>query len=141
LLKRNFGVTVTVHSDIQADIQLETGMRVNFFHRLIGTMTVGRKLALIYFLDLLTVIFISGILIHEKYIAINFAEKEIVGNEYIAIVRDALLQITAPKDASAGKVDRRALITTLQNGEATFGNAMGSKKTSDDFVMALQAEQ
>ena len=47
--------------------------------RLIGSLTVGRKLALIYFLDLTTVLFISGILINEKYIAIDFTNKEIVG--------------------------------------------------------------
>ncbi|MBC7499829.1 MAG: hypothetical protein H7315_04945 [Herminiimonas sp.] len=59
--------------------------------RLIGRLTVGRKLALIYFPDLTAVIFVSGILIHEKFIAIDFAKKEIVGNHYIASVRDALM--------------------------------------------------
>jgi len=47
--------------------------------QLIGKLTVGRKLALIYFLDLSAVIFISGILINEKYIAIDFSRKELAG--------------------------------------------------------------
>ena len=43
--------------------------------RMIGKLTVGRKLALIYLLDLCDVIFISGIFINEKYIAIDFSRK------------------------------------------------------------------
>ena len=62
--------------------------------RFIGKLTVGRKLALIYLLDLSAVIFISGILINEKYIAIDFSRKEMAGNEYIAVIRDALLPLT-----------------------------------------------
>ena len=38
--------------------------------RLIGRLSVGRKLILIYALDLTAVIFVSGILINEKFIAI-----------------------------------------------------------------------
>ena len=36
-------------------------------------------------------IFVSGILINEKFIAIDFARKEIAGNAYIAAVRDGLI--------------------------------------------------
>jgi hypothetical protein len=59
----------------------------NYLSRLIGGLSVGRKLALIYFLDLTAVIFVSGILINEKYIAIHFTDKEIAGAHYIAAVR------------------------------------------------------
>jgi hypothetical protein len=45
----------------------------------LGHLCVGRKLTLIYLLDLTAVIYVSGILIHEKYLAIDFARKEIVG--------------------------------------------------------------
>ena len=45
----------------------------------LGRLSVGRKLTLIYLLDLTAVIYVSGILIHEKYLAIDFARKEIVG--------------------------------------------------------------
>jgi hypothetical protein len=44
----------------------------------LGRLSVSRKLTLIYLLDLTAVIFISGILINEKYLAIDFARKEIV---------------------------------------------------------------
>ena len=57
----------------------------------LGRLSVGRKLTLIYLLDLTAVIFVSGILIHEKYLAIDFARKEIVGTLYSAAVRDLLL--------------------------------------------------
>ena len=53
----------------------------------LGRLSVGRKLTLIYLLDLCAVIYVSGILIHEKYIAIDFARKEIVGVTYIEVVR------------------------------------------------------
>ena len=54
-----------------------------FLHRLIGNLSVSKKLTLIYALDLTAVLFVSSILINEKHIAIDFARKEIVGNAYI----------------------------------------------------------
>ncbi|MDH4419821.1 MAG: EAL domain-containing protein [Acidovorax sp.] len=57
----------------------------------LGRLSVGRKLMLIYLLDLTAVIYVSSILIHEKYLAIDFARKEIVGTTYAAVVRDGLL--------------------------------------------------
>ncbi len=80
----------------------------NPFIRLLARLRVGRKLLLIYLLDLTAVIYISGILIQEKYIAIDFAQKEITGNHYIATVRDALCDVAlaavgaATGDATAG---------------------------------------
>src|SRR5690349_19937702 len=47
--------------------------------RRLSKLSVGKKLLLIYLLDLSTVIFISSILIHEKYIAIDFSRKELAG--------------------------------------------------------------
>ena len=44
----------------------------------LGRLSVGRKLMLIYLLDLTAVIYVSGILIHEKFLAIDFTRKEIV---------------------------------------------------------------
>ena len=57
----------------------------------LGRLSVSRKLTLIYLLDLTTVIFVSGILIHEKYLAIDFTRKEIVGVAYSDSVRNVLL--------------------------------------------------
>ncbi|CAN5501134.1 hypothetical protein BH11PSE11_BH11PSE11_13680 [soil metagenome] len=114
-------------------------MRANFLSRLIGRLTVGRKLALIYFLDLSAVIFISGILIHEKYIAIDFAKKEMVGSDYIAVVRDALLALAlypdSPKTETASEFQRKA--EAVQRAETAMGNAMGSDTLSGNFARAL----
>ena len=64
-----------------------------FMHRVsgwLGRLSVGRKLMLIYLLDLSAVIYVSSILIHEKYVAIDFTRKEIVGTTYAAVLRDGL---------------------------------------------------
>ena len=59
----------------------------------LGHLSVGRKLTLIYLLDLTAVIYVSGILIHEKYLAIDFARKEIVGAAYTEAVRQNLMGV------------------------------------------------
>ncbi|NBV17939.1 MAG: EAL domain-containing protein [Janthinobacterium sp.] len=100
--------------------------------RMIGKLTVGRKLALIYLLDLSAVIFISGILINEKYLAIDFSRKEMAGNAYIAVIRDALLPLTrAPDDAgpSAAAIDQ---------AERRYGPGMRSAELSGEFSALLR---
>nr|WP_295771815.1 EAL domain-containing protein [Rhodoferax sp.] len=59
----------------------------------LGHLSVGRKLTLIYLLDLTAVIYVSSILIHEKYLAIDFARKEIVGTTYTEAVRQNLMDV------------------------------------------------
>ena len=59
--------------------------------RRLSNLSVGKKLLLIYLLDLSTVFFISGILIHEKYIAIDFSRKELAGTAYIEALRPTLI--------------------------------------------------
>ncbi|KQR50588.1 EAL domain-containing protein [Acidovorax sp. Leaf160] len=66
----------------------------------LGRLSVGRKLMLIYLLDLTAVIYVSSILIHEKFLAIDFARKEIVGTAYASVVRDALMGVFAPGDGT-----------------------------------------
>ncbi|MDF1485745.1 EAL domain-containing protein [Ramlibacter sp. H39-3-26] len=51
---------------------------------------------LIYALDLTAVIYVSGILIHEKYLSIDFTRKEIVGMVYSDAVRSVLLSPFLP---------------------------------------------
>jgi hypothetical protein len=70
------------------------------FSRLLAKLVVSRKLMLIYLLDLSAVIYVSGILINEKYIAIDFARKEVQGNAHIGGVRDSLLDIARVGSAS-----------------------------------------
>ena len=100
--------------------------------RMIGKLTVGRKLALIYLLDLSAVIFISGILINEKYLAIDFSRKEMAGNAYIAVIRDALLPLTrAPADAGASAA-------AIDQAERRFGPGMRSAGLSGEFSTLLR---
>ena len=93
-----------------------------FLHRLIGNLSVSKKLTLIYALDLTAVIFVSSILINEKYIAIDFARKEIVGNAYIGEVRKALQKIG--RGATAGDNAAREMIL---DADAVYGAAMDSE--------------
>ena len=97
--------------------------------RFIGRLSVGRKLILIYALDLSAVIFVSGILISEKFIAIDFARKEVVGNQYIAVVRDALIGLHSGRPAGE----------KLRAAEAAYGSAMDSRDLADEFVAQLSA--
>ena len=59
----------------------------------LGRLSVGRKLMLIYLLDLSAVIYVSGILIHEKFLAIDFTDKETVGSAYTAAASEALMAV------------------------------------------------
>ncbi|WFR78560.1 EAL domain-containing protein [Janthinobacterium rivuli] len=100
--------------------------------RMIGKLTVGRKLALIYLLDLSAVIFISGILINEKYLAIDFSRKEMAGNDYIAAIRDALLPL-ARGTAQAG-----AQAAAVEQAESRFGAGMRSAELNAQFAALLR---
>jgi len=97
--------------------------------RFIGRLSVGRKLILIYALDLSAVIFVSGILISEKFIAIDFARKEVVGNQYIAVVRDTLVGLHGAQPA----VDK------LRLAEAGYGGGMDSRELADQLATLLEA--
>ncbi|KAB0326329.1 EAL domain-containing protein [Janthinobacterium lividum] len=100
--------------------------------RMIGKLTVGRKLALIYLLDLSAVIFISGILINEKYIAIDFSRKEMAGNDYIAAIRDALLPLARAQADAAGSA------AGIELAERQFGSDMRSAELSREFSTLLR---
>ncbi len=103
---------------------------------LVGSLSVPKKLLLIYLLDLSAIIFITNILINEKYIAINFARKEIQGLHYIADIRETLIDIARnPADQSllAGHVRH------IERTETRSGEGMDSAELSQQFIAALQA--
>jgi diguanylate cyclase (GGDEF)-like protein/PAS domain S-box-containing protein len=107
--------------------------------RFLGRLSVGRKLLLIYLLDLTAVIFVSGILINEKYLAINFARKEVVGNSYIAVVRDALMRAAQPELDRPGAADRlRRHAAAVAQVENTLGDGLQTAKANAQFVTALE---
>ncbi len=100
--------------------------------RLLGRLSVSRKLLLIYLLDLTAVIFITSILIEEKFIAINFARKEVAGNAYIVSVREALFDTVAVHDGkpAAGVDDVQVAI---RQAEINYGEGMQTTELATVF--------
>jgi diguanylate cyclase (GGDEF)-like protein/PAS domain S-box-containing protein len=105
---------------------------MNTLAALVGRLSVSRKLMLIYILDLSAVIFITSILIEEKFIAIDFATKELAGLTYIKSTRDTLFEIVA---ISEGKDSSRivALRKSLQQAENANGKEMNTSKLASEF--------
>ncbi|MEC4722300.1 EAL domain-containing protein [Noviherbaspirillum sp. CPCC 100848] len=105
---------------------------------------MSRKLALIYFLDLSAVIFISGILIREKFIAINFAEKEVAGNQYIGVVRQALFAIPSvyylvpPSDRPHVAAPLGAMQEKLERAEREFGKGLESAEIAGELAQLMR---
>lgn len=89
-------------------------------HQWLGQLSVGRKLTLIYLLDLTAVIFVSSILIHEKYLAIDFARKEIVGAYYTEVVQRKLLDTFRWPGADAPVQGGRDDLLDLSAARAQF---------------------
>ena len=95
----------------------------NPFSMLLSRLGVGRKLMLIYLLDLCAVIFVSGLLIHGKYIAIHCDHKELAGNAYIAALRQPLLETAAIHGVPSLPHDRSVLADAVRTGESDFVEA------------------
>jgi len=105
--------------------------------RLLGRLSVGRKLALIYLLDLSAVIFISGILVQEKFIAIDFARKELAGTAYMVAAKDAL-GLAARPVPQAGLVARLDVsVEAIRAAEARWGGQFDSRPAADALIAAL----
>lgn len=108
------------------------------FTSCIGRLSVSRKLLLIYLLDLTAVIFITSILIQEKFINIDFARKELRGNAYIADVREVLFSAVAMHDRrhTAALAPVRGLIA---EAEQKYGAGMGTAGLANDLISAINA--
>lgn len=114
--------------------------------RCVSNLSVANKLLLIYLLDLSAVIFITTILIHEKFIAIDFARKEIAGNRYISELRDTFYDIIVDIDSrkkriSTGFSDRQADLSAdipiLKRAESLYGKGMQSADLNGDLVRKI----
>ncbi|QGZ64976.1 bifunctional diguanylate cyclase/phosphodiesterase [Paraburkholderia acidisoli] len=115
-------------------------MKQNLFFRLLGRLRVGRKLLLIYLLDLSAVLYISGILIHEKYISIDFSQKEIVGNAYLGTVRDALIDVAMSGATARVNAPQLAQMNpALAGAEARYGANLQSAALNQQVRRALDA--
>lgn len=113
--------------------------RSQFTHKFavfIGRLSVSRKLLLIYLLDLTAVIFITSILIQEKFINIDFARKELRGNAYIADVREALFGTVAMYDLKSAKVLESAK-SLIMAAEQKYGAGMGTGELVKDFQSSI----
>ena len=108
--------------------------------RLLGRLQVRHKLMLIYLLDLTAVIYVSSILINEKFLAIDFARKEVMGSAYAAQVRDTLLDLTQASvggSLPAKVVDRQA--EALATAERDLGAQLDTHEPSAALQQRLQA--
>jgi diguanylate cyclase (GGDEF)-like protein/PAS domain S-box-containing protein len=105
---------------------------LKFLTSRLGQLSVGRKLLVIYLLDLTAVIFISGILINEKFIAIDFGRKEMAGTAYISELRPSLLAVAGWRGASA------ASPAQLEAAERAYGHEMQSLDGSVRFRQAIE---
>ena len=105
----------------------------------LGSLSVGRKLTLIYLLDLTAVIYISGILIHEKYLAIDFTRQEIVGVTYTTAVRDVLMHSLRKDEASpaARGLTRDETLRRLREVQQASDALLGTVDDSAAFSQSL----
>ena len=108
---------------------------LQFISRRLGRLSVGRKLLVIYLLDLTAVIFISSILINEKFIAIDFGRKEMAGTAYIGELRPSLMALAGWRTASLASA---AQIEVL---EQERGDGLQSAERSRQFRQALARAQ
>jgi diguanylate cyclase (GGDEF)-like protein/PAS domain S-box-containing protein len=106
----------------------------NRFLRFLASLSIKRKLTLIYLLDLVTVIYISGILIHEKYISIDFARKEIVGVQYAGAVRNALTSAVLTQEPA--KAPRAQAVGRMRDVQALSDTTLGTTQDSAAFMAA-----
>ncbi len=105
---------------------------------LIGRLSVSRKLLLIYLLDLTAVIFITAILIEEKFISIDFARKELSGNAYIASIHEALVATIAVQDGQ--DPSRLASVRdAVRKAQEMHGQDMDTRELAANFEQALAA--
>ncbi|MEF7612292.1 EAL domain-containing protein [Aquincola sp. MAHUQ-54] len=113
------------------------------FARFLTRLSVGRKLLLIYLLDLSAVIYISGILINEKFIAIDFARKEEAGIAYIGAASDVLVDLAragiGPSAAPPAAADWTSQARTAEDAERLHGQGMRSEELAKGFAQALDA--
>jgi len=113
--------------------------------RSLGRLSVGRKLMLIYLLDLCSVFYVAGILINEKYLAIDFARKELDGSAYAAVVSSTLLELARTPVLSGAWVEggmRHGFVETqrrLRDAQAQHGEGVLAAETSQRYLQALEA--
>jgi diguanylate cyclase (GGDEF)-like protein/PAS domain S-box-containing protein len=108
----------------------------HFLTRFLGRLSVGRKLLLIFLLDMSAVAYVSSILVHEKYLAIDFGRSELAGNAYIAEIRPAVLLAASavgphpPAEAEPWE--------PVAQAELHWGTSLGSEALNQTFQESLK---
>ena len=105
---------------------------------LLGRLSVGRKLMLIFMLDMTAVAFISGILVNEKFIAIDFARKELAGRAYIDGLRAPLVALMRDREARAEPALRQAEAQQVLALQQQLGNGLDSQAQAQGLAEQLQ---
>ena len=108
-----------------------------FPSRLLRRLSVGRKLLLIFALDMSAVAYISGILVHEKFLAIDFARKELVGIAYIEQLQPILLAGTKSIVDSQAVAD--GAVQSVAEAQARYGSGLDSEQASMALADALRS--
>jgi diguanylate cyclase (GGDEF)-like protein/PAS domain S-box-containing protein len=103
----------------------------------LSRLSVSRKLLLIYLLDLSAVIFISGILVQEKFIAIDFARKELAGDAYLVVAKDALMLAVQPARSTppAARIDESS--RAIEAAGARWGDLTESRAAATTLATTL----
>jgi diguanylate cyclase (GGDEF)-like protein/PAS domain S-box-containing protein len=111
----------------------------------INNLSVAKKLLLICLLDLSAVIFITAILIHEKYLAIDFSRKEIAGNHYIVAARESVFALigSAGDEREANRQptalnELRRAEATLVEAEERYGKGLHTGQLQHDLVRSIR---
>ena len=109
---------------------------LSFLSHFLGRLSVGRKLFLIFLLDMSAVAYVSSILVNEKFLAIDFARKELAGNAYIGELRRPLiasaLALAQSRSPNAGTA------ALIESAQSKFGKGMQSAHPNQEFAAALR---
>jgi len=105
---------------------------------MLSRIKVAYKLLLIYALDMVAVVFLGFSLAEEKYLSINFARRELVGIEYIASAREALLAAVARESGRPAEpaADLPRRLDALHATETRLGAGMDTTTLVETAIAA-----
>ncbi|HYD98941.1 MAG TPA: HAMP domain-containing methyl-accepting chemotaxis protein [Alphaproteobacteria bacterium] len=106
-----------------------------------ANLSVGKKLWLISGLFVVPVVYLLGSLVLEKNKAIDFAQKELIGNAYLAPARDAMIAVSRGRAAlatgGAARFDA-ASVQALAAAEAEHGATLDTGALAAPLLAGLR---
>ena len=106
---------------------------------LLSRLRVSYKLLTIYALDMVAVVFLGTSLVEEKYLAINFARRELTGLDYIGVARDGLFALLDRRYPLGGGGELAAALDRLHAAEARLGDGLDSAALAEAAIAATAA--